>query len=73
MQSEVTVMSRYLVTITSFRSQRGEGVKKAQKIAVVLNVWPLSILYNVFKLNYGDKKEQNLCTLQMDGSLPSHY
>ena len=33
-------MSYYLVTMTSFCSQRGEGVKKGQKIAVILNVWP---------------------------------
>ena len=46
----------------SFCSQRGEGVKKGQKIAVVLIVWPLSILYNVFKLNYGDKKRKT-CVL----------
>ena len=43
MQSvQVTVMSFYLVTMTSFCSQRGEGVKKGQKIAVILNVWPLN-------------------------------
>ena len=29
--------------MTSFCSQRGEGVKKGQKIAVILNVWPLGI------------------------------
>ena len=34
----------YCVKMTSFCSQRGEGVKKGQKIAVILNVWPLKYL-----------------------------
>ena len=37
-------MSCYVVTMTSFCSQRGEGVKKGQKIAVILNdIWPLIV------------------------------
>ena len=44
MQSvKVIVTSCYLVTMTSFFSQRGEGVKKGQKVAVILNVWPLKV------------------------------
>ena len=37
-------MSCYLVTMTSFCRQRGEGVKKGQRIAVILYVWPLRII-----------------------------
>ena len=44
----VTVMSCYLVKMTSFCSQRGEGVKKGQKFAVILNVWPLWVFYYSF-------------------------
>ena len=35
-------MRSVLVTMTSFCVQRGEGVKKGQKIAVILKVCPLS-------------------------------
>ena len=34
----VTVMPFYLVTVTSFCGQMGDGVKKGQKIAVILNL-----------------------------------
>ena len=35
-------MSFYLVLMTPVCSQRGEDVKKGQKIGVILNVWPLT-------------------------------
>ena len=40
----VTMTSWYKVTMTSFCVQRGEGVKKSPKNAVILKVCPLILL-----------------------------
>ena len=67
----VTMTSQYKVTMTSFCVQRGEGVKKGRKIAVILKVCPLKPINSLLNSHYLPNKKRE--SMQIANAQPNLY